>query len=486
MIFSSAQFIFLFLPLVILGYYGLVLSERKVLAKVWLVVASLFFYGYWKIDYLAIILVSIVFNFLLVNQFAKHRGRLRKLCLQFGIAVNIGLLFYFKYMVFFANDVVGLFVADISMEQILLPLAISFFTFQQVAYLVDKYKFNAGEDTFLDYCLFVTFFPQLIAGPIVHHNEMMPQFADSKNLRVNWDNILRGLFVFSIGLFKKVVIADTLADWVDTGYANYLDLSTLDAWLLSFSYSFQLYYDFSGYADMAIGIGLMFNIRLPLNFLSPYRSTNIQDFWRRWHMTLSRWLRDYVYIPLGGNKLSKILTLRNVFMTAFVSGIWHGAGWTFLIWGTLHGVAMITHRLWKEAGFVMQKQLAWFLTFLFVNVTWVFFRSENLNQAGFVLHQMFAFTSFTIEFNYSSLIEIIKSNAIWLIELPVKNNFASFSTLLSCISLLFLLEFYKKDEKTLFVNNVIANKLYLTPFLLVISIWFMSVETVEKFIYFNF
>ena len=486
MIFSAAEFIFLFLPLVLLAYYGLVLFNQKVLAKAGLVVASLFFYAYWKVDYLLIILLSIGFNFVLSKYLGQFVGRKKKLLLQFGIVANIGLLFYFKYLVFFANDVLTLFGGGFQIEHILLPLAISFFTFQQVAYLVDRYKGLSLDDNLLDYCLFVTFFPQLIAGPIVHHKEMMPQFADSQNQRVNWDNLLLGLFVFSIGLFKKVVIADTLADWVDAGYHDYLLLSSMDAWLLSLSYTFQLYYDFSGYADMAIGIGLMFNIKLPLNFMSPYRATDIQDFWRRWHMTLSRWLRDYVYIPLGGNKISKIITLRNVFLTAFISGIWHGAGWTFMLWGTLHGLAMLVHRLWKDAGFTLNAKLAWFITFMFVNVTWVFFRSENLTQATTVLGKMFNVIELSNNLTSISIFSVLKENVFWILELPVKNEFASFTNLLFLLVGLLVLEKFKSGEKQQFVNTVLVRWQVLTPLLMTISIWFICVETVEKFIYFNF
>ena len=252
---------------------------------------------------------------------------------------------------------------------------------------------------FLNYCLFVTFFPQLIAGPIVHHKEMMPQFANLKNRVINYKNIALGLFIFSIGLFKKLVIADSFAVWATNGFDKAAVLNLFEAWATSLSYTFQLYFDFSGYCDMAIGAALLFNIKLPINFNSPYKALNIQDFWRRWHITLSRFLRDYIYIPLGGNRKGRLRTYVNLMATFIIGGIWHGAGWTFVFWGFLHGVALVIHRIWSELGFKMNKILAWFITFNFINIAWVFFRAKDWDDALKVLKGMFglsgiAFPSF--------------------------------------------------------------------------------------------
>ena len=271
---------------------------------------------------------------------------------------------------------------------VVLPLAISFFTFQQIAYLADCYKADTQEYDFLSYCLFVTFFPQLIAGPIVHHNEMMPQFQRYRTKVINWRNLSAGIFIFSIGLFKKVVVADSFAIWANTGFDTDYELLFLQAWGASLSYTFQLYYDFSGYSDMAIGAALMLNIRLPVNFNSPYKATNIQDFWRRWHMTLSRWLRDYVYIPLGGNRKGSVRTYVNIVVTFLLGGLWHGAGWTFVVWGAMHGLAITVHRYWTSLGLRTNKFLGWLLTFLFVNCSWVFFRAESFEDAIRVLRGM--------------------------------------------------------------------------------------------------
>lgn len=249
---------------------------------------------------------------------------------------------------------------------------------------------------FLNYCLFVTFFPQLIAGPIVHHKEMMPQFANLKNRVINYKNIALGLFIFSIGLFKKVVIADSFAVWATNGFDNAAVLNLFEAWATSLSYTFQLYFDFSGYCDMAIGAALLFNIKLPINFNSPYKALNIQDFWRRWHITLSRFLRDYIYIPLGGNRKGRLRTYANLMATFIIGGIWHGAGWTFVFWGFLHGVALVIHRIWSELGFKMNKFLAWFITFNFINITWVFFRAKEWDDALKVLKGMFGLSGIVL------------------------------------------------------------------------------------------
>ena len=289
----------------------------------------------------------------------------KKSILIFGIVANLSLLGYFKYADFFIENFNIVAQTNINLFNLLLPLAISFFTFQQIAYLVDSYRQETKEYDFLNYALFVTFFPQLIAGPIVHHSEMMPQFANKWNAVKKYKNIALGLFIFSIGLFKKVVIADTFAVWASAGFDTATTLNLFEAWATSLSYTFQLYFDFSGYTDMAIGIALLFNIKLPINFNSPYKARNIQDFWRRWHITLSRFLRDYVYIPLGGNKISSFRTYSNLLATFVIGGLWHGAGWTFIFWGFLHGMALVIHRAWSNLGFKMWTWLAWLITFNF-------------------------------------------------------------------------------------------------------------------------
>ena len=392
MLFNSYIFIFAFLPVSFFVYFLLNRWKRPTLAKFFLVLASLFFYSWWNVAYLPIILVSMGFNYLVGIFLASDRITSpirKKALLAMGIVANVALLAYFKYADFLIGNVNSLLQTHYPLLHLALPLAISFFTFQQIAYLVDSYRGETGEYNFLNYANFVTFFPQLIAGPIVHHQEMMPQFADPKNSKIHYRNIAAGLFIFSIGLFKKVIIADTFAVWATTGFDKMQVLNMSEAWLSSLSYTFQLYFDFSGYTDMAIGAALLFNIRLPFNFNSPYKAVSIQDFWRRWHMTLSRFLRDYVYIPLGGNRKGELRTYSNLFITFLIGGIWHGAGWTFVFWGFLHGIAIVIHRAWTKLGLRMPVLLAWFLTFNFINVTWVFFRAREWDDAIRILHAMF-------------------------------------------------------------------------------------------------
>jgi D-alanyl-lipoteichoic acid acyltransferase DltB (MBOAT superfamily) len=318
----------------------------------------------------------------------------RKTLIVVGVLVNLLLLAYYKYTDFFlvnAGRVSGL---NFALEHLVLPLGISFFTFTQIAYLVDTYNKDVKEMDYLNYSLFVTFFPHLIAGPILHHSEMMPQFDDVKTKTVNYKNLALGIFLFSAGLFKKVMIADTFAQWANAGFAGAEKLTFVDGWTTSLSYTAQLYFDFSGYTDMALGIALMFNIRLPQNFNSPYKAVDLQDFWRRWHMTLSRFLRDYLYIPLGGNRKGELITCQNLMITFLLGGFWHGAAWTFVFWGFMHGAGLVINRFWRRFGFVLPSALAWFITFNYVNIGWVFFRAKSWGEAFSVLKAMSGLNGF--------------------------------------------------------------------------------------------
>lgn len=383
MLFNSYEFIIYFLPLTLLICMIAKKLGRVFPAKVFLIAASLFFYGYFHVSYTLILIVSILLNYSFSRLLAKELPvRTKKLVLGAGILLNLGLIFYFKYFRFFIenmNHVIGREVLEL--PEILLPLGISFFTFQQISYLVDSYRGKTAEYGFLDYALFVTFFPQLIAGPIVLHDEMIPQFADRKNEKPYAEDLARGLCFFAVGLFKKVMIADVLGRGVDWGYGNIEILSGLEAFLTSILYTFQIYFDFSGYCDMAMGIASMFRIRLPLNFNSPYKARSIPEFWQRWHMTLYRFLRQYIYFPLGGSRKGALITARNVMIVFLVSGIWHGAAWTFIIWGVLHGLASVLHRWigkwWERVPCVLQ----WLATFLFVDLAWVIFRAGSVKEA---------------------------------------------------------------------------------------------------------
>lgn len=388
MLFNSYIFICAFLPVTFFVYFALTQARLFVASRAWLVLASLFFYSWWNIAYLPLLLISIIVNFAIGRSLSDDNSKIRlskKQLLTAGIIFNVGMLGYFKYAGFFVENVNWMAGTQFPVPQIILPLAISFYTFQKIAYLVDSYRGETKEYDFLGFALFVTFFPQLIAGPIVHHKEMMPQFENRFNLVKRYRNIALGLFIFGIGLFKKVMIADTFAVWANGGFETTQTLTFFAAWATSLSYTLQLYFDFSGYTDMAIGAALLFNIRLPINFNSPYKAVNIRDFWQRWHITLSRFLRDYVYIPLGGNRLGLPRTCVNLFATFLIGGIWHGASWMFLIWGALHGAALVVHRIWNEFGLRMPAWLGWIITFMFINVTWIFFRAENMGAAMKVL-----------------------------------------------------------------------------------------------------
>ncbi len=388
MLFNSYEFIFVFFPITFGVYFYLNYKDFTRQGKIFLVLSSLFFYSWWNVFYLPIILISITFNYYLGKALSGSANKNKKI-LILGIIANLSLLIYFKYTDFFIENFNLITNSDINLLHLVLPLAISFFTFQQIAYLVDSYRQDTKEYNFINYCVFVTFFPQLIAGPIVHHREMMPQFSDGNNNKINYLNISIGIYIFAIGLFKKVIIADTFSTWATTGFDIATTLNLVEAWVTSLSYTFQLYFDFSGYTDMAIGIALVFNIKLPINFNSPYKAVNIQDFWRRWHITLSRFLRDYIYIPLGGSRKSNLITYQNLLITFVLGGIWHGAGWTFIIWGLLHGLAIVIQRIWSDLNIKINIFISWFVTFNFINIAWIFFRANKWEDATKVLSSMF-------------------------------------------------------------------------------------------------
>jgi D-alanyl-lipoteichoic acid acyltransferase DltB (MBOAT superfamily) len=413
MLFNSYEFIFFFLPIALIVFFAVARAGHEI-AIAWLVIASLFFYGWWNPAYLILILLSMLVNFgvgeLLGRWSSEHSdNRKGKLYLIIGIVFNLGLLGYFKYAGFFVANLNGIADTDFNLGTIVLPLAISFFTFQQIAYLVDAYKGITQEYRFSHYALFVTFFPQLIAGPIVHHKEMLPQFMRRDTLTPQLGNIAVGLSIFSIGLFKKAVLADGIAPYstsVFNAAAAGESISFFQAWGGSLSYTMQLYFDFSGYSDMAIGAARLFGIRLPLNFHSPYKATSIIEFWRRWHMTLSRFLRDYLYIPLGGNRKGASRRYVNLMITMLLGGLWHGAGWNFVAWGALHGLYLVINHGWhRVAGllpfagrnyFGLGKLLAWLITFLGVVIGWVFFRATDFTSALAMLEGMFGFNGISL------------------------------------------------------------------------------------------
>ena len=383
MLFNSYEYLLWFLPGALLMFFAL--GWRPLAAQAWLALASLFFYGWWNPWHLPLILGSIAFNFAIAAALRRGAGRV---VLALGVAANLALLGVYKYADFFLANAARLAGESPRLLHLALPLGISFFTFTQIAYLVDVHRRKAQEPSAVNYALFVTFFPHLLAGPIIHHSEMMPQFAEVANKRPQWDNLAAGLFLLTIGLVKKVLLADTFAPIADAGFAAPATLAAPAAWIAVLAYTMQIYFDFSGYTDMALGAARMFNIRLPINFNSPYRATDIRDFWHRWHITLSRFLREYLYIPLGGNRRGEARTAANLLATFLLGGLWHGAAWTFVLWGLLHGVAVVVCRAWQRSGRPLPPLLAWATTFLFVAVSWVFFRATSVDDALAMLRAM--------------------------------------------------------------------------------------------------
>jgi alginate O-acetyltransferase complex protein AlgI len=417
MIFSSAEFIFFFLPFTVSLFFLLIQCGRRQLAKIFLTLASLIFYAWWNVSYLWLLLISIAVNYTIghyLQQITPDEQepldkslKLRKGLLVLGLFLNLIALGYFKYTNFFIDSLNGLFSSNFTLQAIVLPLALSFFTFTQIAYLVDAYRGKSKSYSLLDYSLFITFFPHLIAGPIIHHHELIPQFESSKVNQIQLKNIAIGLTVFGIGLFKKVVFADYSAGYANTVFyqaAHSSSTSLMDGWIGAIAYTIQLYFDFSGYSDMAIGSALLFNIQFPINFNSPYKAISIVDFWRRWHITLSNFLRDYLYIPLGGSRLGPVRRHLNLLITMLLGGLWHGAGWTFVIWGGMHGLCLIINHQWnswqKQGGFDYADRYPWtrrlavIVTFITVMTSWIFFRAETLSSARQIVIGLSGFTGF--------------------------------------------------------------------------------------------
>jgi alginate O-acetyltransferase complex protein AlgI len=438
MLFNSYAFIFFYLPIVLLGFFQLGRLNHSY-AAAWLTLVSLFFYGYWNPAYVGLLLGSIVCNYAFGLWIAKsrihaarafpaqlsgyapsccvkdsdpklpHDGFRKKHLLIVAIVANLALLGYYKYANFFVASVNILAGTQWDVGNIILPLGISFFTFTQIAFLVDTYRGEVKEYNFVHYVLFVTYFPHLIAGPVLHHKEMMPQFARQATYRINWEHVATGVMLFTLGLCKKTLWADPLAAYADGifgGVAMGMTPTIYEAWAGALTYTLQIYFDFSGYTDMALGIALMFGIRLPINFDSPYKASSIIDFWRRWHMTLSRFLRDYLYIPLGGNRHGKFRRYLNLFTTMLLGGLWHGAGWTFVIWGALHGLYLTINHLWRELVPQKSRLPAWLgnlsgglITFIAVVASWVVFRASDMAQAVTILKAMAGIQYFPVTLN---------------------------------------------------------------------------------------
>ena len=420
MLFNSYIFILAFLPLTLIIYFLLGrLPEKNSCNKIFLVLASFVFYGYNHPGYVPIIAGSIVINYLLSQQMLNsNKKALRLALLLIGITGNLGVLFLFKYHDFFAENLNHAFSLHLPLNHWVLPLGISFFTFQQLSYVIDSYTHKVPKYHFLDYSLFVTFFPQLIAGPIVLHSEIVPQFADPKNRHFRSESFAPGLFAFARGLFKKVIVADTFAIAVNAGFGAASSLNTAEAWFVAIGYTLQLYFDFSGYCDMATGIGLMFNIRIPMNFNSPYKSLNIREFWQRWHMTLSRFLTNYIYFPLGGSRKGEARTVFNLLVVWLVTGFWHGITLNFIIWGLSLCFLIICERLFvlKKLPAPLSRFVGRVNVLILIPLTWVVFAISDFDMLGIYFSRLFPFAGSGIAVNQGDFLKNI--GIYWTILLP--------------------------------------------------------------------
>jgi len=498
MLFNSYIFIFLFLPLTLLGWY--VLNSRKWygVAKYFLAAMSLWFYGYFNVSYLWIILASIFGNYLLSYLMGlTDSKRSSHIGLITGLVFNLGLLFYFKYYDFFISNINAVFKTDFNLKYILLPLGISFFTFQQISFIVDRCTGKAEHYAFADYITFVTFFPQLVAGPIVLYKELIPQFEDTANRRFNPDNFAKGITLFVIGLSKKVLLADVLALPVNFAFANDYLLDTPTTILIAVAYAFELYFDFSGYSDMAIGLGRMFNIELPMNFDSPLKALSQKELWQRWHMTLTRFFTYYVYIPLGGSRKGRARTLFNIFIVFMLSGLWHGANWTFVVWGILQGIMVI----WDNLGLVgvkreheeaVQKILiprwfGWLTTFAGFAFSFVFFRSDSITQAFQMFKNIGMCKATGVIYKVVAALDIPEFYVIKQVLNMVNEDWLKYAYLMLFLLLLVISAFIisRKNAVRIIRDNPISKKMCIaTVFLFAWCV--ISFSQVSTFIYFNF
>jgi len=512
MLFNSYEFIFIFLPVVLIVFHLIGKRGHHRIAIAWLVGASLFFYGWWNPAYLGLMIFSILFNYSIGMSLSNSLSYKlsSKAILTIGVAVNLAVLGYYKYANFFIDNLNALSESNLILHNVILPLAISFFTFQQIAYLVDAYRRETKEYSFLRYCLFVTFFPQLIAGPIVHHKEMLPQFAKDIVYKLRSKHLAVGITIFALGLFKKVVLADGVSIYAtpvfDAAEAG-ITVTFFEAWVGALAYTFQLYFDFSGYSDMAIGIARMFGIRLPINFNSPYKATSIIDFWRRWHITLSRFLRDYLYIPLGGSRNGKVRRYINLMVTMVLGGLWHGAGWTFVLWGALHGFYLIINHGWRAIFNRTNRTKfgslsAWTITFMAVVISWVPFRAESIAGAKNILLSMFGINGIALPEYFLNQLNVYYEFGNYLLSIGVKFSDVELPKGFLFIFILFLISVIFPNTQN-FMKGVCSKELsqqesgkihlrwkssmfwlIFITLILIVSIYKMS--KISEFLYFQF
>ncbi|MDB2532195.1 MBOAT family protein [Alphaproteobacteria bacterium] len=493
MLFNSYIFIFFFLPISVGVFLILAKAKLDQWALTWAVLISLIFYGWWEPYYVVLMLLSILGNYSLGALIGKtERANFRLSLTITGVSLNLLLLGFFKYFNFSVENVNSLFGTNYHLEQIILPIAISFFTFEQIAYIVDRYRERTPSPRFLHYSFFVSFFPQLIAGPIAHHKEIIPQIKSRLIDRIDGTMIVIGISIFCVGLFKKVMIADKVAEYstpIYTSVSNGETIGFWESWVAAFGYTFQIYFDFSAYSDMAIGIACLFGVRLPQNFNSPYKATSIIEFWRRWHMTLSRFLRDYLYFLLGGNRKGNYRRYTNLMITMLLGGLWHGAGWGFVLWGALHGIFLSINHIWRKLFGSKSENLysfIWatssrFLTLICIVFTWVLFRTESVSLTLEVYGGMFGINGAGDFENFTIPIFFIIILWIWVLVLP--NSLELFGDYIRA----------KKDGIVYSTNKKSVVQLSWKPSknwaLLLASVTFISIinlAEISEFIYFQF
>ena len=499
MLFNSHIFLLIFLPLVVCTFYFFP-KYNKSYKIISLIIFSFIFYGVWNPKYILFLTTSICINFF-ISKCLIIQNKLRFETLILGLIFNLGLIFYFKYSNFFLLEFASLFHLEYQIINIILPLGISFFTFQQISYLVDQYRYKKYNYRFCDYALYVSFFPQLIAGPIVKHDKFIPQLRESKPSSIQF-NISLGVTFLTCGLAKKVLIADFLSNYSQKAFNpnNVDNLDFIASWVGAIAYTFQIYFDFSGYSDMAIGLGLLLGFKLPVNFNSPYKATSIIDFWRRWHITLSQFLRDYLYIPMGGNKASRVKTMTNLIITMFLGGLWHGAGWTFIVWGLMQGLFLSLNHLWKK--FLPKviakpkgctKFICWPITFLAIIFSWVVFRSESIDHALVYIKQMIGLNGILFPARWAEIIDISKNYEKYFSSLVDfnKNHIIAFILLLVFVVKMpntqKILNYNENDETKLNTNSFFKlNMVYGFIFGIILSICIINITTESEFLYFQF
>ena len=480
MSFNSYIFILCLLPISFTGYF--VLSRKKQeYGLLWMAASSLVFYAWAGISILLLFIASLILNYIF-TLFIKRSNS--KLILALGIILNVILLIYFKYSGFLVQNINALFSTDFIFKNIALPLGISFFTFTQISWLVDTYRGETRDYSLLEYVLFISYFPKMAEGPIALHGDILPQFRDPAKKTVDYDNISRGIMIFVLGLFKKLMIADTLGKAVDWGFNNVPDLYSMDIWIVMLCYTLQIYFDFSGYCDMAAGVSLLFNIELPVNFNSPYKALSITDFWKRWHISLTSFLRKYIYFPLGGSRKGTVRTYINMMIVFIISGIWHGANWTFILWGALHGACQVLHRIFRKPFDKIFAPVRWFITFLFVNIAWLLFRADSVAQWWYMVGKAFSIKYRTMHEELVSVFKIPRLRSVLSVAGISYSDMGVyvFGMVLMLILCMFICLVPRNNLERQHRTSVWTLALTFVLFM----VCFLSLSNVTSFLYFNF